>query len=217
MVYFESFGENDFASIFPSVAEERREEEERRQTEMFLRLLDEIDHRKEEEEEEEPRRRKRKIEHFVAVNGDGDIVRTDDPVTMKGGTVDRNKVHTLDDLPKESEWDMIFGPQPEPEPPMQVSTGLRVRDGKKFYRAYVPGEPGYFQWTGVSAEMLLALAVIGIVLLLVLLRGRKVQKRVKVRQENAKQIQENFDKFIEAKVDKRVKEHMRRIKASDFK
>jgi heme exporter protein D len=214
MVYFESFGDNDFASIFPSVAEERREEEERRQTEMFLRLLDEMDHRR---EEEEPRVERQRVEHFVAVNGDGDIVRAEDPPLLNGKKIDRKKVHTLDDLPPVNDWELIFGPQPEPEPTMQVSSGLRVKDGKKFYRAYVPGEPGSFQWSGVSLEVLLILVLIGMVLLIVLLRGRKTRRKREAYNQKAKQAQENFERFIDAKVDKRVRDHLRKIKASDFK
>lgn len=45
MVFMEHQGENDFESLFPSVAESVKEEEEKKQTEMFLRLLDDIDTR----------------------------------------------------------------------------------------------------------------------------------------------------------------------------
>lgn len=43
MGWMESDGENDFASIFASVAQEKRERAERQQTEMMLRVLDEMD------------------------------------------------------------------------------------------------------------------------------------------------------------------------------
>lgn len=45
MVFFETDGANDFASIFASVAEERNEEDERRQTRLFLQILDDMDER----------------------------------------------------------------------------------------------------------------------------------------------------------------------------
>lgn len=43
MGWSESDGDNDFASIFASVAQEKRELAERKQTEMMLRVLDEMD------------------------------------------------------------------------------------------------------------------------------------------------------------------------------
>lgn len=45
MVFMELHGDNDFKSIFPTVAEEVKQDEERKQTELFLQMLDDIEER----------------------------------------------------------------------------------------------------------------------------------------------------------------------------
>jgi hypothetical protein len=217
MVYFESFGENDFASIFRSVADEKAEAEEIKQTEMFLRLLNEIDSRAPEtamgntdhEKINEPQ-----IEHYVAIDGDGEIIRGEDYRHM-AAKVNRNKVHTIADLPKESEWETLFGPTPEPEPSFKVESGMRIKDGKKVHRAFMVGEPGYFEWQGISFDALLL--IVSAAFFILFLLTRYTRNKVRKRQQE-RLIQSKMDHVIEEKVEKRMKEHFRRyrITARDF-
>lgn len=229
MVFFESFGDNDFASIFHSVAEERREAQEREQAETLLRLLDELENRKHDEDPSccgAAAKKKQKegsssspasrCEHYVAITGEGDIVDTNEPETFQGKRLDRKKVYGLEDLPRETEWEMLFGPQPDPEPPIRVKTEVRLKDGKKFYRAVIPGETGYFQWSGVSIELLLLLACIGLIAFVIIMRSRRVRRRREKVQQNAKQAAEQFDRVLDKKVETHVREHFHRMTAKDF-
>lgn len=121
-VFNETLGDNDFASIFSSVAEDRRIEEERRQADLLLKLLDEMEQRDDRQREgkQQPR-----VEYLrVAPNGD--------VIHDKIDHDKRARVMTVDQLPKESEYEMLFGKPQELEPQLKVETGMRLKDGKPF-------------------------------------------------------------------------------------
>jgi hypothetical protein len=165
MVLFE-LGEDDrasdFASVFPSVAEERREEEERRQTRMFLQILDGLEKREqhrgrrapreEEEEEDAPRARRsarlRKELMRVSI--------TDDDLQERTRAKDRaererkvERVHTIKDLPPD-EFD-FFGQAALPEAPdIVVEAGRRLSDGRVAYHTRFPSLAGILEDLGLG-------------------------------------------------------------------
>jgi hypothetical protein len=166
MVYLENNGDGDFASVFGSVAAERLDQEERRQTEMLLRLLSEFEARG---AAAAPRGAPR-VEH-LRITARGDIV-DDEPPPRGGRRAFHNKVHTMDDLPRESEYEQLFGkPPPPPEAQMRVQSGMRLSDGKPTHHVSFPGiEEFVLAWSGSAPEaLLLALAVL---ILVVLIAGR---------------------------------------------
>lgn len=118
-VFHETEGDNDFASIFPSVAEEKRVKQERDQADLLLKILDELDER---ERTKQRPSRAQQIE-YLRVAPNGDVIR--DPIDEEK----RAKIMTVDQLPKESEYELLFGKPPE-EPQLKIETGMRLRDGK---------------------------------------------------------------------------------------
>lgn len=147
MVFIESFGDNDFRSVYKSVDEEISEREERIQTEKFLQLLDEIDQRETEkhvmssdsESEDDDdymdyieyrkqkkrkklnkiRRRGKVKKEFMKVSiVDDENMRKENKKEEERKRDFHGKVHTLDDLPPdESEFYKIFGSSMLPDPP----------------------------------------------------------------------------------------------------
>ena len=127
----ESSGDGDFTSVFASAANERRAFNERKQTEMLLRMLDEIDERKKQEIAPEPEAR---IE-YLRIGPSGDIIRDEEDEQKLRR---REKIMTVDELPKESEYEMLFG-KPQPiEPQFKVETGRRLHDGKEYQNLSFP-------------------------------------------------------------------------------
>lgn len=149
MVFFETIGDNDFAAVFESVAAEKRLAEERAQADLLLKLLDQM----EEREAPAPPR----VE-FMRVGHRGDIIRDDPPA-------EKRAVMQLHDLPRESEFDLLFGAPRPLEPQLKVETGLRLRDGKEFQTLMLtdPKMP-LVSWSGVRYEVLLVLLAVGLLL-----------------------------------------------------
>lgn len=158
MVFWETTGDNDFRSLFPSVAEEVREDEERKQTEMFLKLLEDIDSRspKDSQESDGGGHSRGSTREFLKVSitdpekaeRENNEEKTQAPRARFHG-----KVHTLDDLPPdELDFASLFGVPPAPEPPeMNFEAGRRLSDGKIKYSASLP--PISFAAFGFPAEM----------------------------------------------------------------
>lgn len=194
MVHFEQEGE-DFASIFQSVARQKEENEEREKIKKMLDLLDELESQDKQQvvpvqpmpyqmpmypyyypmipQHTAPQLQapKQRVEFYKVITEDGDIVDTD---KMSEKIVNRKKVHTIDDIPKESEWEAIFGTPPEEEPLVDVQAGRRLKDGEKFYTARLRGEPMYAQWSGISFVALLTFLVFGIALIVLFTRLNKL-------------------------------------------
>lgn len=244
MVFFETAGENDFASIFESVALEKQEHSEREQIESMLKILDDIESETRSEHviaqpgapppqlmypvvhpmgypaaypmgvpmmppigQQPPPPQQQRIEYYKVITDDGDIVDTNDNSTL---VVNRSKVHTLDDLPKQSDWDLIMGPQPEEEPIVDVKAGLRVRDGEKFYTARLVGEPSYAEWRSVSFFSLALFLCIGIAAIVFLTRlNRYTSPTVTTKQSMVPPSplkNKAFQQYINEYVDKRLQE-----------
>jgi hypothetical protein len=141
-IFNETMGDNDFASIFDSVAEERKLAQEKAHADTLLKILDEMDNSKIRKDTQAP------LVEYLRVDGNGDIVDKDDKEK-------RRKIMTVDELPKESEYEMLFGKPAETEPQVKVETGRRLHDGKTFQKITLPGfEEFNFDLTGIRFETL---------------------------------------------------------------
>lgn len=236
MVYFDTVGENDFASIFQSVALENREAQERQQLQNMLEILDRLSEEEERAEQEEYERRNRRrrrvydrdgfpigamdqVEYYKVVDEDGFIRERNDPSSIV--VKDRNKVYTLDDLPRESEWEQVFGPAPEDDTPplVKVNAGLRVHDGQKFYTADVMGTPNVAQWHSAKFNMLILFLLSGILLILLFTRVGSKQKRSAPKKEYFHEPKPtpslDLQKVVYDHVDRRIHERYQ-LNASHF-
>lgn len=238
MVYFDTVGENDFASIFQSVALENKEAAERRQLENMIEILDRMSEEEEaraEQEMYERRRRPRKmvydrdgfpvgpmdnVEFYKVIDEDGFIRERDD--NSNGLVVhNRSKVYTLDDLPRESEWEQVFGPAPEDNtPPMvNVKAGLRLRDGEKSYVADFMGDSATAEWKGARFNTLIVFLLSGILLILLFTRigKREARREQKVFHAKPEPPRQSVDlrKVVYDHVDRRIHERYS-LNASHF-
>ena len=178
MVFFESDGKNDFASIFPSVAEEYKEEEERRQTELFLQVLEDLEStRKTNNNRLDEGNNSRKEFMRVSITGDEE----DNKKKSKDET-DRNRVHTIRDLPQDDLFEMFGPPIPE-TPQVNIEAGRRLHDGKTIYTASLPGWFEDMQLGGMSFNVELGVLMILIVFLIGLWLGRRGSKRSRKTQQ----------------------------------
>lgn len=198
-------GDNDFAANFASVAEERKEAEERRQAEFILKLLDELETRDTGSEKSEH------FERLVAIDEDGLIRRTRDEFNKRAKF--HNKVNTIKDLPYESEWEQVFGPQPEPEALVTVQSGRRVVDGDKVHMLKANDTNETYYWRGVSPVILLVLGIAFFFLFLGMLQVMRQKKQRKVNEQKVIAFQQQLDHNI----DRRVQYHIYRITANDFR
>lgn len=232
MVAFETVGDNDFRSIFQSMREEHDELLERREAERMLRILDELEHRKLEsqtymQDERQHGRRRGQVER-LRISSRGDI-EDDDLATggkKSGGPArklgaERGKVHTLDDLPRESEFEMLFGsdPLPPPEPAIKVETGIRLHDGKPVHRAVFPGwttGPGLEDmqvfWSGMSFESIVFLIMVLSLFLFLVFRvyriiSRRNQQR-RAREQHQARINEQINHQVRLQVREQVQAHL---------
>lgn len=206
-VFNETEGDNDFASIFPSVAEERRVAQEREQADLLLRLLDEMEER---EKSERAERRGHRTE-YLRVAANGDVVR--DPVDEER----RGRIMTVDQLPKESEYEMLFGKPPE-EPQLKVETGMRLRDGREFQSLKLDDIKLFSLPASVKFETVFVIgAVIFFLLVLAskLLRIRSDRKRRQMFQRAQEERHEAHLKMqnhhMEQEVERRVRERLSQI------
>ncbi len=208
--FFEGYGDNDFASIFPSVAEEKREREERQQTEMLLRVLDELELSS--DSIGNHNHRSPMVENMkVSIIDDGNKESTTNPSealrkSAKAKEQKRhNKVHTLDDLPPMSEFELLFGAQPEPDeidPPVVVTSGRRLKDGKIIHSARFAGFEDFgFYWSGISFENICFIGLFLLFFLFIIFRvfvSRSRSRRTSTFQEDM--IRKNIRSQIEAEV-----------------
>ncbi len=164
-IFNETMGDNDFASIFESVREEKKIQAEMEQADTLLKILDEMENSKIRKDKKAP-----EIE-YLRVDGNGDIVDKEDKEKRK-------KIMTVDELPKESEYELLFGKQPEVEPQLKVETGRRLSDGKTFQKISIPGfEEFNFDLTGIRFETLLLIFSTLFFLFMILLKIVKFFKR----------------------------------------
>lgn len=198
----ETEGDNDFASIFQSVAEERRVKQEREQADLLLRILDEL-----EERERAPPKPRGGVEYLrVAPNGD--------VIHDKVDEEKRHRVMTVDQLPKESEYEMLFGKPPE-DPQLKVETGMRLRDGKPSQRVKLDELLLFNLPSFLRFEHFMVLAA-SLFLVFVLLRRyfrlrgeRRYREAVLARRQEAYEAHLQLQhQSVEAEVERRVRERL---------
>ena len=202
-LYHETEGDNDFASIFPSVAEERRVAAEREQADMLLRLLDDL------EEREKPRAAV-PVEYLrVAANGD--------VIHDKIDEEKRGRVMTVDQLPKESEYEMLFGKQPE-EPQLKVETGLRLRDGKPSQLVKLDDFPLFSLPSNIRFESILVIGAVVFLILVLISRFVRIYGARKRREQHFKMQNDAHEKHLdfqkqhmEQEIERRVRERLSMI------
>lgn len=218
-------GESDFRSIFQSVREEYQERQERREAERLLKMLDELETRARQQQAQLQQQMQgggggapSRVER-LRISARGDIEDDDAPAARGSKKAsagaskakhERGKVHTLDDLPRESEFEMIFGPPPDPFPDpssFRVETGMRLRDGKPVHRAVVPAlEDMQVFWSGLSFEAIVFIAMIVFFTLFLVFRvARLLHARREARRRQIAQ-QQLIDEHIRHK----VQEHLLR-------
>mgnify|MGYP003973355221 CR=1 FL=1 len=164
-IFNETIGDNDFASIFESVKEEKKIKQEMEQADTLLKILDEMENSKIRKDKNSP------AVEYLRVNGNGDIVDRENKEKRK-------HIMTVDELPKESEYELLFGKQEDVEPQVKVETGRRLKDGKTFQKISIPGfEEFNFDLTGIRFETLLLIFSTLFFLFMILIKIVKFFKR----------------------------------------
>jgi hypothetical protein len=164
-IFNETIGDNDFASIFESVKEEKKIKAEMEQADTLLKILDEMENSKIRKDKNSP------AVEYLRVNGNGDIVDRENKEKRK-------HIMTVDELPKESEYELLFGKQENIEPQVKVETGRRLKDGKTFQKISIPGfEEFNFDLTGIRFETLLLIFSTLFFLFMILIKIVKFFKR----------------------------------------
>lgn len=154
-------GFGDFGETFETERERRRRALEREHTEQLLRLIDELQRSSVAGDGGDGAIKSSGADRVerLHISGNGDIVRDDDDVAGK------KHIMGVDDLPRESEFEMIFGKQPENDPGIRVFNGRRLFDGKAVQRVQLDEKLDFFL-SGVRFETLVfVLLVVGLVLL----------------------------------------------------
>lgn len=211
MVFFELGDENDFERNFPSVAEEKREQQERENTKLMLRILGELDQARENppvQQQTPPMR----VE-YMRVGALGDIERDESEEEVLRTTKRKpGRVATLDDLPKESEFEMLFGKQPEPEPQLKVETGMRLKDGKVYHTAIFPTlENMSIDWSGISFDVLMLILAFVFFTVVVLTKIFKRARISRQRQQAIRAERERIDRSIEQRIELEVARRLAHI------
>jgi hypothetical protein len=142
----------------------------------------------------------------------GDIDREDE--TKEGGPEssagNRGRVHTLDDLPRDSLFDVFGLPDveaPDEPPPVVVQSGRRLKDGKTYHTLDLPGLFA-FRWSGLSPEFVTTafsvFAFIALVFAFFLLGRLRAALLAPVQRRR----EEDIEAVIERAVDRAVQRRM---------
>jgi hypothetical protein len=169
------FGSSAFAENFSSLRQEKQARDEALELERIAALLERLANQEEAERaERESAARPRKKNgllprELLRIESNGDIAADD----RRQSGVDRNKVHTLDDLPKESLYESLF-PEENLDDALKVESGRRLRDGKIYHHAYyddpINGKTSILEWTGLSFDSLVILGAVALFLLMLMVR-----------------------------------------------
>lgn len=154
MVAYEYEGLDNFAALFQTSKAAFENQIKESETDRFLKLLEEIERTTQKPQEnkgDDCNCSSQRVEHYIVVDAKGNIINETD---AKGRDALVKKTHTMSDLPKESEFEMIFGKQPEPKEMFEVKTDLRLKDGKEYHRLQFPDSSDVlFQWHGLRFEL----------------------------------------------------------------
>lgn len=197
-------GSSEFSDIFNSVGNEKKQRDEAFELQRMASLLDRI-------ATEEEARRVSTLEEKKVPRMPRELLRVDPEGNIDAeqrAKVNRKKIHTIDDLPKDSVFESLFPEQEEvDEGNMKVESGRRLRDGKMFHHAYitdpVKGKMSIIEWTGFSYETLVLIGAV--VLFIGMLLVRLLISWILRKGSQAKRLEEQreFDRAVERAVEKR--------------
>lgn len=182
MVAYEYDGLDDFTALFQSAKAVKDNELKESETDRFLKILEEIEKKYQVSEQSANLPcNKERIEHYIVVDPRGNII---NEISAEERRNLVKKTHTMADLPKETEFEMIFGKQPEPKDMFEVKTDLRLKDGKEFHRLQLQDVPGtLFQWHGIRFEVIMMLASIIGLCLFAYMKFRKISSMLRSRRK----------------------------------
>ena len=176
MLDFEQFNSGDFSKIFDSVREEKKDEFELKQTKAFLEFLENLEVSKNNNIENKNATKEIQIEH-LKISENGDIIHDSNTKKIE------KKVHGIEDLPKDKDFDFIFQQEEEDEPSIVSSSGRRLKDGKTVHSAYLNGlEEFTVSWTGISLDSFIL--IIGFITLILYLFFKFRKKQNQNRKNN---------------------------------
>lgn len=149
----------------------------------------------------------------LRVLASGDIERDDEEDHGSEKRADnRGRIHTLDDLPHDSLFDLFGLPgvdTPEEPPPVVVQSGRRLKDGKTYHTLDLPGLFA-FRWSGITPELMTtafsAFAFIALVFAFFLLGRLRAALLAPVQRRHSSE--EDIDAVIERAVDRAVQRRM---------
>jgi hypothetical protein len=186
-----------FASNFKSVADEKRAQAEKEQARALLRILEEM----------EGISSKHSKTEYLRISETGDIIRDEEETQDT-----RKKIMQIDDLPKESIEDMIFGREPdEPAaaPIIKVENGRRLRDGKTVQHVNLDDKMS-FSLSSVRFETLVFWGTVLVVLFFIFRKMRSISDRIQDTREKNKMAQhhaystQRLDELIDYKVNEKL-------------
>lgn len=196
MAIFDAFptDENSFVNNFQTAREQEMYKNEEKQAKLLLRLLDEMEVSRGTAKHSENSHSRRT--EYLRIAENGDIIRDEEAPEKK------KTMMGIDDLPKETLDEMLFGKPKEEEPVVKVETGRRLKDGKITQRVNI--DDFEFSLSTIKFETLL---FIGFLLFFGLMLLRRLFARKKEEndyRERAKRESIDLDRLIEMKVNERI-------------
>lgn len=201
-------GSSEFSDIFNSVSNEKKQRDEAIELQRMAGLLDRIATEEETRRDSkltEEKKMPRMPRELLKVDPEGNI----DNKHRSAPRVDRKKVHTIDDLPKESLYDSLFSGHEDLDDAMKVESGRRLHDGKLFHHAYVndpvKGKLSIIEWTGFSYEMLVIIGAIVLFTGMLLVRSLVswILRRGLQRKRSREEQEHEFERAVERAMEKR--------------
>lgn len=183
--------ENSFVNNFQTAREQANYANEEKQAELLLRILDEMESGK------KPMGRHPRKKEYLRIAENGDIIRDDEEKTEKKKTV-----MGIDDLPKETLDEMLFGKPKEEQPVVKVETGRRLKDGKMSQRVNI--DDFEFSLNTIKFETLLLIAAVAFFAFFLFRRFFFRRKSEHEYHERHKESNLDLDRLIETKVNERL-------------
>lgn len=188
--------ENSFVNNFQTARDEANYINEQNQTKLLLRLLEEMDNY-------DGTKGYGNRKELLRISEHGDIVRDEPHEPRKA----QKQFMGIDDLPKETLDDMLFGKPQEEDPLFRVESGRRLKDGKSMQRVNIADDLEFslpFKIEGLLTFCLLALCLFLLV------------KRLFFPSRQATMKFEDIDHLIAVKVNERVNERLNSILLNSF-
>lgn len=183
--------ENSFVNNFQTAREQANYANEEKQADLLLRILDEMESGK-----KLGGRHQRKKE-YLRIAENGDIVRDDEEKSDK-----KKIIMGIDDLPKETLDEMLFGKPKEEQPMVKVETGRRLKDGRISQRVNI--DDFEFSLNTIKFETLLLIAAFVFFVFMIFRRFFAKRKSEHEYHERHKEDNIDLDRLIEKKVNERL-------------